>query len=221
MDSIIYQDGSYTLGKRDGLAWLDVDGTVLRLTSQPYEPCTYISRADGGVTTIHNAFDTSVVLELFADGRTLSSITGRTYYPGDFCGMIWHTVNKWGPQEVQIDAAERSYIEVLKDAPLQFPPIGQDSIRLEKAKTLAEGVTIGELPLDLIRYIYVIRLQGQAKTTASCAITTISATGIRWKAISPLNGNRWNGPTTKPLLQSTSFAAALPEPGAASGRKTL
>ena len=164
MDSIVYQDGIYTLGERDGLAWLDVDGTSLRLTSQPYEPCTYISRADGGVTTIHNAFDTSVVLELFADGRTLSSITGRTYYPGDFCGMIWHTVNKWGPQEVQIDAAERSYIEVLKDAPLQFPPIGQDSACLQKAKTLAEGVTIGELPLDLIRYIYVIRLQGQANT---------------------------------------------------------
>ena len=135
MDSIVYQDSTYTLGKRDGLAWLDVDGTSLRLTSQPYEPCTYISRADGGVTTIHNAFDTSVVLELFADGRTLSSITGRTYRPGDFCGMIWHTVNKWGPQEVQIDAAERSYIAVLKDAPLQFPPIGQGSACLQKAKT--------------------------------------------------------------------------------------
>lgn len=162
MESIVYQDKSYTLGKKDGLAWLEVDGIPLKLTSQPYEPCMYIARADYGVTTIHNAFDVSAVMSLFTDGRTVSSITGRVYRPGDFCGLIWHAVNKWGPQEVQIDEAERNYIEVLKKAPLRFPPIGQKSICLEKAKTLAEGVTIGELPLDLIRYIYVIRLQGQA-----------------------------------------------------------
>ncbi|MBO6068592.1 MAG: hypothetical protein J6T09_05665 [Bacteroidales bacterium] len=167
MENIVYQDSNYTLGERDGLAWLEVDGTSLKLTSQPYEPCLYITRPDGGVTTIHNAFDASVVMSLFADGRTLSSITGRVYRPGDFCGMVWHTVNKWGPQEVQIDAAEQSYIEVLKKAPLRFPPIGQGSICLQKAKTLADGVVIGELPLDLIRFIYVIRLQGPAQADFS------------------------------------------------------
>ena len=162
MDRIVYQDGTYTLGKKDGLAWLEVDGISLKLTGQPYEPCTYVAQADGNVTTIHNAFDPSVVLEVFADGETMSSITGRVYRPGDFCGLIWHTVKEWGPQEVQIDAAERNYIKVLKDAPLQFPPIGQETIRLARAKKLMDGVVIGELPLDLIRYIYVIRIQEHA-----------------------------------------------------------
>lgn len=163
MEKIVYQDGTYTLGERDGMAWLEVDGESLKLTGQPYEPCTYVTQADGKVTTIHNAFDPSVVLEIFADGETMSSITGRVYRPKDFCGLIWHTVKEWGPQGVQIDEAERNYIKALKGEPLQFSPIDQGSIKLAKAKTLMPGVKIGELPLDLIRYLYVIQIQEHAQ----------------------------------------------------------
>ena len=158
MEKIVYQDGTYTLGERDGLAWLEVDGESLKLTGQPYEPCTYVTQADGKVTTIHNAFDPSVVLEVFADGETMPSITGRVYRPKDFC-----TVKEWGPQGVQIDEAERNYIKALKGEPLQFSPIDQGSIKLAKAKTLMPGVKIGELPLDLIRYLYVIQIQEHAQ----------------------------------------------------------
>ena len=163
MEKIVYQDGTYTLGERDGLVWLEVDGESLKLTGQPYEPCTYVTQADGKVTTIHNAFDPSVVLEVFADGETMPSITGRVYRPKDFCGLIWHTVKEWGPQGVQIDEAERNYIKALKGEPLQFSPIDQGSIKLAKAKTLMPGVKIGELPLDLIRYLYVIQIQEHAQ----------------------------------------------------------
>lgn len=216
IESIVYQDKSYTLGKKDGLAWLEVDGIPLKLTSQPYEPCMYITRADYGVTTIHNAFDVSAVMSLFTDGRTVSSITGRVYRPGDFCGLIWHAVNKWGPQEVQIDEAERNYIEVLKKAPLRFPPIGQKSICLEKAKTLADGVVIGELPLDLIRYIYMIRIMehGQADSSACGQLSERDYRKLRhynditdWD---PLEGDI--SPKKKPLEQEDYKAFASKHP---------
>jgi hypothetical protein len=164
MDKIVYKDGMYTLGEKDGLAWLEVNGIPLKLTCQPYEPCMYITQADGKTTTVHNAFDPSVALDLFASGGTMSSITGRVYRVWDFCGLVWNTVTYWGPQEVQIDDAERNYIKVLKGAQLQFPPIAQDAIRLEKAKTLLSGVLVGELSLDIVRYIYVIGIIEPAQT---------------------------------------------------------
>lgn len=162
METIVYQNGPFILGNRDGLAWLEVNGTPLKLTGQPYEPCMYISQADGKITTLRNSFNPSVVLDLFVDGGAVSSITGRVYRPRDFCGLVWHTVTEYGPQAVQIDDAERSYINVLKGLPLRFDSIDIGTARLEKEKTLAAGVAIGELSLDLIRYVYVIRLRAEA-----------------------------------------------------------
>ena len=156
-------DNTFTLEERGGFVWLDFNGKSLKLTCQPCEPCMYISQADGKVTTLHNSFNPSVVLEMFAEGSTVSSITGRVYRPADFCGLIWNTVMEWGPQGVQIDDAERNYIKVLMAAPLHFLPIDPGPTRLEKEKNLMGGVVIGELSLDLVRYIYVIRLQEHAQ----------------------------------------------------------
>ena len=76
METIVYQDGPFILGNRDGLAWLEVNGTPLKLTGQPYEPCMYISQADGKTTTLRNSFNPSVVLDLFVDahGATTTDI---------------------------------------------------------------------------------------------------------------------------------------------------
>ena len=60
-------DNTFTLEERGGFVWLDFNGTSLKLTCQPCEPCMYISQADGKVTTLHNSFNPSVVLEMFAE----------------------------------------------------------------------------------------------------------------------------------------------------------
>lgn len=87
-DIPVYQDERYTLGQKDNCPYLTVEGKTYQLSCHPYGPCMYIKDGDRLVSTIHNAFDPENVLEAFAKGNFISSISGKAYDAKAFCLMI-------------------------------------------------------------------------------------------------------------------------------------
>ncbi len=103
---VVYRDERYTLGLEGGQPYLSANGARYVLSCHPYEPCLYVADERGGMTAVHNAFDPLDVLECFADGKTVASITGREYDAKDFCRMVEYAA---GLYDVQIDEAEKVF----------------------------------------------------------------------------------------------------------------
>ena len=106
MTETVYKDGRYLLCKKDGVPYLVSDGREYKLTCHPYEPCLYITGADGNMTAVHNSFDPVSTLDLFAEGGTVTSITGREYNAEDFCRMVEYAAGRY---DIQIDEAEKVF----------------------------------------------------------------------------------------------------------------
>lgn len=87
-DIIVYQDERYTLGQKDTSPYFTTDGKTYLLSCHPYEPCMYIRDRERLVAVIHNAFDPLDVMEAFAKGKTVTSISGKVYDAKAFCVMI-------------------------------------------------------------------------------------------------------------------------------------
>ena len=87
-DVVVYRDDRYELGQKGGFPYFVAEGKKYYLRCHPYEPCLYISDENGSTTAVHNAFDPFDVLELFYNGKTITSITGREYTPIDFCRVV-------------------------------------------------------------------------------------------------------------------------------------
>ena len=102
----IYRDERYVLGEADGVPYLRAGGRTFTLTCHPYEPCLYIRDEAGRLTAVHNSFDPCAVLERFAEGRTVTSITGFEYGAKDFCRMVEYAA---GAVDIRIDDAERVF----------------------------------------------------------------------------------------------------------------
>lgn len=90
---IVYLDERYALFQEKQKVHFALDGKCYRLSFHPYGPCTYIETGDDTYITIHNAFDPYQVIESFAKGSVISSISGVVYDPEDFCIML-HTALK-------------------------------------------------------------------------------------------------------------------------------
>ena len=103
---VIYTGGPYVFCVRDGLPFLSVSGREYALTCHPYEPCLYITGPDGERAAVHNSFDPLVVAEVFLEGRTTRSITGREYGPEDFCRMTEYACSRG---DITIDEAEKVF----------------------------------------------------------------------------------------------------------------
>ena len=87
-DIIVYQDERYTLGQKDTFPYLTADGKTYLLSCHRYEPCTYIRDGERLVAVIHNAFNPLDVMEAFAKGKTVTSISGKVYDAKAFCVTI-------------------------------------------------------------------------------------------------------------------------------------
>ncbi len=88
-DVEIYNDGRYSLGQKGGAPYLKVGEKVYLIGCHPYEPCTVLKSEDGAeLAFIHNAFEPFSVLKSFAEGKTVSSISGKDYSPLDFCKTL-------------------------------------------------------------------------------------------------------------------------------------
>ena len=103
---VVYEDGRYTLGQKEGEPYLLAEGKKYRLSCHPYEPCLYITGEDGFQTTVHNAFDPFDVLEAAHRGETITSITGREYTAKDFCDMVSFAV---GMGDISFRDAEKVF----------------------------------------------------------------------------------------------------------------
>jgi hypothetical protein len=105
-DSIVFRDERYVLGQKNGLPFIIANGEEYTLTCHPYEPCLYITSADGKLTAVHNAFDPSSVLQTFSEGARITSVTGTDYNALDFCRMVEYAAGRY---DVQIDEAEKVF----------------------------------------------------------------------------------------------------------------
>lgn len=146
--TIIYRDDTFVLGMEDGYAYLLAKGKKYGLTCHPYEPCLYISDERGASTAVHNSFDPDCVLESFAEGRTVTSITGFEYDARDFCLMVEYAA---GRVDIQIDDAERVFgNRAKKKSPAPCPPKESMIIEDETVSRL-----IAEYPDCVIDYCLV------------------------------------------------------------------
>ncbi len=105
---IVYRDDDFTLLQKGGTPYLMAGGRRFMLGCHPYEPCLHITADDGSTTLVHNAFNPIDLLEVFRDGRCVSSITGRRYSARDFCRMVQFAAGKG---ELGIDDAESVFEE--------------------------------------------------------------------------------------------------------------
>ena len=87
-DIIVYQDERYTLGQKDTSPYFTADGKTYLLSCHPYEPCMYIRDRERLVAVIHNAFNPLDLMEAFAKGKTVTSISGKVYDVKAFCVTI-------------------------------------------------------------------------------------------------------------------------------------
>lgn len=105
-DAVVYEDGIYTLGQKNGAPYLSANGRTYALSCHPYEPCLYIKDGNGLLTAVHNAFDPSYVIEAFYNDKTVTSITGYEYSAKDFCRMVEYAA---GSVDINIDGAEKIF----------------------------------------------------------------------------------------------------------------
>ncbi|MDO4847516.1 MAG: SLC13 family permease [Clostridiaceae bacterium] len=102
----VYRDEHFVFGQKGGLPCIMTGEKEYILTCHPYEPCLYITDADGNTTVVHNAFDPSVVLDEFAKNNKVASITGYTYDAEDFCRMVEYAA---GQGEITVSDAEKLF----------------------------------------------------------------------------------------------------------------
>ena len=102
----VYRDNDYTLFLEDGTPYLSAGGRRFLLSCHPYEPCLHITDENGAMTLVHNSFDPYGLLEVFREGRTVTSITGRRYSARDFCRLVEYAAGKG---EMDIDDAEKLF----------------------------------------------------------------------------------------------------------------
>ena len=105
-DFTVYRDEHYALGRRDGLPFVIANGKRFSLSCHPFDPCLYIEDESGLKASVRSAFDPSDALKLFANGKTVTSITGFRYDARDFCRMIEYAAQNGC---VDIDGAERVF----------------------------------------------------------------------------------------------------------------
>ena len=96
----VFYDSTYKLLKSGDSYYLYKGNKSFKLTSHPYEPCTYIEGR-----CIHNAFEITYVFESFLNKEIITSISGREYGPREFCDLVYVMI------ENNLDNENIDYIE--------------------------------------------------------------------------------------------------------------
>lgn len=145
----VYRDEQFVLGWQDDIPYLKMGGENYKLTGHPYEPCLYITDKSGRLTVIHNSFYSYDVLDLFYDGRTVTSITGFEYNAKDFCLLVEYAA---GMGVISISDAEKVFGDRPKKKVIEEPQIlNEKSFVSEKTTVRSTGTIIGN---DLFYDIY-------------------------------------------------------------------
>lgn len=91
----VYKDEHFALLLDDGICYFMIGSIRYTLSCHPYEPCLFITGEDRKIA-VHNSFNPAVAAEMFAEGGTVVSVTGKTYWPLDFCRMLEFAVTVIG-----------------------------------------------------------------------------------------------------------------------------
>ena len=113
--TIVYQDERFTLGQANGTPFLTADGKTYTLSCHPYEPCLYITDADGRMTVVRSAFDPYFVIGAVSRGQCFTSVTGRRYDAQAFCTAVAYAAGKG---TITIDEAEKIFPDPPRENPV-------------------------------------------------------------------------------------------------------
>jgi hypothetical protein len=92
-DKLLFKSDNYALLLyKDDLVF-QIDGEEYNLSSQPYEPCLYISKDDKIIRIIHNSFTTDEIISSIEDGLKISAITGTLFDTHMICELLSFTIN--------------------------------------------------------------------------------------------------------------------------------
>ena len=95
MESGKVMDSEYgTLEFAGADVWYTYGGVRYRMTCHPYEPCLYLRNGEEYVVTLHNAFTTDELLEVFSAGGTLRAIDSTVYDEEAFCRVLATAIEK-------------------------------------------------------------------------------------------------------------------------------
>ena len=71
-----------------GVMYYKYKECTFELTSQPYEPCLYISIGEKIICTLHTAFTTQELTEAFSQGKSVKAIDWKDYDERLFCRVL-------------------------------------------------------------------------------------------------------------------------------------
>ena len=71
-----------------GAMYYTYKGETFELTSNPYEPCLYISCGEKTICTLHVAFTVRELIEAFSEGRSVKAIDWKDYDEKAFCRVL-------------------------------------------------------------------------------------------------------------------------------------
>lgn len=122
----LFHEGSVLLADVDGELYLVEDKTHYRISSHPYEPCTYIHQADGKLIIIHNAIDISDIYRAAQTNETIGMITGNEYSTREICRLLL-CATKLSLYEMDISYLERcKFIVMLTTLGAVSPAVAVD-----------------------------------------------------------------------------------------------
>lgn len=101
------------LFEKDGELFLDYLGKVFQITSQPYEPCLYLSVDKKVCSCIHNAFNASEISALAKEGGFITSATGIKYDINRMCYFLAYASQSIA--DADISYAEKCFAEHMTD----------------------------------------------------------------------------------------------------------
>ncbi len=83
------------------------------LTSQPYEPCLYISKEDKIIRIIHNSFTIDEIISIAQGELCITAITGKKYDINDVCSVLTYAIDN-DIYETDLSYLEKDIAEVNK-----------------------------------------------------------------------------------------------------------
>ena len=87
-DILLHSTGNIALMVVHGELCLRDGADLYRVSSHPYEPCTYLIRNGNIDVTIHNAFEESSIRRVAEKKGTIRAVTGTEYDADKLCRLL-------------------------------------------------------------------------------------------------------------------------------------
>ena len=131
----------------EDIALMDVDGelclrdggTLYRIHSHPYEPCTYLVQEGNIAATIHNAFESSTIRRVAEERQPIRAVTGAEYDADRLCRFLAFAMKELGATspETAVGMSELG-VRTISDAFSHSKKLTERVMRTENGKVYVQ-----------------------------------------------------------------------------------